>query len=150
MKSNMVHGLVSGVIFFIAASVSGSVFADYYVVPAMGVYTPPPTVIYYEKQCTVTKHKKYKHHYKTAKHYKKNSAVLSVYYVVNNPCGPCGGCNGCRQVLVPVVSSGYGYQVLYGQTSTMTHREYHQLENDNYDYYGPDIDGNTYDNDIYY
>jgi hypothetical protein len=138
----------------VAATFSSNALAEYYVVYSNTqiVSPPPPPVVYYQKTtCTPTKHKKtHKRYYKTVKvAKKKSSAVVSVYYVFNNCNGwqQCGNCNNCQTVMMPV-SQGCGSTVFYGQTP-LRHSDSYYMQGCDDGYCDPDIDGNTYDNDIY-
>lgn len=170
MKSIRKEGRLVGILnksiyFFVIVSFSHSAFAEYYVVystggcAAGGCEVPPP-VMYYQTECPVVKHTckskhkhkhKHKSHYKMVKARKKSSAVLTVYYNFSQPCsGQCyRPCNSCRQQVLMPTCQGCGYTVYYG--TPVTHSDSYYMQGiDETDYVDPDIDGNTYDNDIYY
>jgi hypothetical protein len=138
--------------------ITNSALAEYYVVYETGGCEAQPPVMYYQTECSVVKHThkkhKYKHtkksHYKTVKPHKKSSAVVTVYYNFSNLCGgQCyNNCNHCRQVQMPVCQ-GCGYKAYYG-TPVMHSELYYMQGIDENDYVDPNMDGNTYDNDIYY
>jgi len=137
--------------FIIAISITSSASAEYYVVYSTGEYiaAPPPPVVYTQTQCTVKKHRHRRTHYRTVVHHPRSRAVVSVYYVFNTPAfGQCGGCNGGGQVWVPA-TQGCSYNAYYG-TPAIRHSDYYYMQGTCEDDYGPDIDGNTGDNDIYY
>lgn len=145
--SSLVSSLIRLVGLFVVMTFSANVFADYYVVYSAPL---PPPIVVYQKECSTVKHKKIpKKHYRTAKNtHKKNTVVMSVYYVCNQNCGPCGNYNSCNQVVETPVRQGCGYTAYYGQPA-IRHSDYYYMQNIDEDYYGPDMDGNTYDNDIY-
>ena len=133
---------VCSLLFFLISPFS---FAEYYVVYSTVEYATPAPVVYYQTSCHVrhvVKHKRHSCYHVTKQ--KKTSPVVTVYSVVNN-CGQCvGSCNSCSRVMMPTCR-GCGYRVFYGEP--VWHSDYYYMQGFNED--DPDIDGNTYDNDIY-
>ncbi|MBV8803163.1 MAG: hypothetical protein JO131_09450 [Gammaproteobacteria bacterium] len=146
-KKQKISFIVKCIFSLFVLSLSPFALAEYYVVYSTVEYATPAPIVYYQtsSSCHVKHVIKHKRHscYHVMKH-KKSSAVVTVYSVVNN-CGQCfGSCNGCSQVLMPTCQ-GCGYRVFYGEP--VWHSDYYYMQGFNED--DPDIDGNTYDNDIY-